>query len=261
MHKASLLGATALLAAGTAQAQKHIRYELELWPEAQVEYALQSGDYGFVGLRGQRTTNADIANPAGFYGKQLQVGYEHFWNSQWSLGGTARYQRVEDAGAFTPEIFLRHRGDLGGFTVGQRLSAEYRFVEPADQSRASTRLRLDVERAFQIGRSVRLRPRLSYEMTAYLRLQRAEDEPKERFIDFGLVRGELGLRLTDWLDLTPWAGYATSYQLVLGQTDEEGQPIPGGPRNFRTPVLGLDLRLTVFEGIRVFERRQLPTQR
>ncbi|MCR5888628.1 hypothetical protein LRS06_12805 [Hymenobacter sp. J193] len=259
MHKRILLGAAGLLAASQAQAQKHIRYELELWPEAQVEYALQSGNYAFVGLRGQRTTNAAIPNPDGFYGKQLQVGYEHFWSAQWSIGGTARYQREEGTGALTPEILLRHRGKLGSFTLGQRLSAEYRITD-VGQSRASTRLRVDLERAFQIGRTIRIRPRLAYEAAAYLRLQRAEDEPKERFIDFGLARAEVGLRFTDWLDLTPWAGYSTSYQLVLGQTDEEGNPIPGGPRNFRRPVVGADLRFTLFQGGRVFERRQLPTQ-
>jgi hypothetical protein len=55
--------------------------------------------------------------------------------------------------------------------------------------------------------------------------------------------------------------YQTAYTNVLQQTDASGNVvIPGGRRNFVTPVLGLDLRYTIFQGKQAFERRQLPTQ-
>jgi hypothetical protein len=102
---------------------------------------------------------------------------------------------------------------------------------------------------------------LAYEGFVYLRLQRDENEPKERVIDFSALRAEIGCRVSDHFDFTPWVASQTAYSNVLQQTDASGTVvIRGGRRNFVTPVLGLDLRYTIFQGKQVFERQQLPTQ-
>jgi hypothetical protein len=234
----------------------------EVGGEVQGEYALQNGNYGFLSVRHRRT---NILNY-----NQAKAGYEHFWNDRWGIGGTARYDyyRVREypsgervmQGEFVPEVFLRHSGKVGSFNLRQRLGVEYNFPETPNEGRALGRLRLDVDRLVPIGRVV-LRPRLAYEGFAYLRLQRDENEPKERVIDFTALRAEIGCRVSDHFDFTPWLAYQTAYTNVLQQTDASGNVvIRGGRRNFVTPVLGLDLRYTIFQGKQVFERRQLPTQ-
>lgn len=250
------------LCAGTAEAQsRRVGYDLELWPELQAEYALPSGDYLFLSVGGQRSTNSAIDNKGGFYRKHIKAGYETFLNESWSVGGTARYTSTSGTSDFTPEILLRHLGSVGGLTFGQRLSAEYRFANTPDQTRGITRLRLDLERQFPVGGTIVLRPRLAYELGAYLRLQRDEEtQAKERVIDFTTLRAEVGIRFSDRLDITPWFGYLASYQFVLPQTDSEGKLIPGGRRNFVTPTLGLETRFTLFSGSLPANRKQLPTQ-
>ena len=113
-----------------------------------------------------------------------------------------------------------------------------------------------------VGQKVVLLPRLAYEATAYLRFQRDEaTQPKERFIDFGYARAEVGVRFSNRFDITPWFGYQTIYYFVLPDLDAGGNITkPGGRFNSITPVLGLDARFTLFRGGNVFERRQLPTQ-
>ncbi|WP_303310286.1 hypothetical protein [Hymenobacter sp. BT730] len=262
MRKLFLVLLAGLWCAGTAQAQnKRVGYELEVWPELQAEYALLNGGYLFLSAGGQRSTNSDMENRGGFYRKHLRAGYETFLTEQWSVGGTARYTHTAGMGDFTPEILLRHRSNIGALTFGQRLSAEYRFADTPDQTRGVTRLRLDLERQFPVGSTVVLRPRLAYELGAYLRLQRDEEaQPKERVIDFTTLRAEVGIRFSDRLDITPWFGYLASYQFVLPQTDSDGNPIPGGRRNFVTPTVGLETRITLFSGSLPANRNQLPTQ-
>jgi hypothetical protein len=235
----------------------------------QAEYALSGDDYVFLG------TNTPFAT-GGFDGFNLErvglnVGYERFWNTRWSWGttlGVSAYSTnlkgVEVSPLeidLAPELFVRHWNTIGSFNFRQRLGVEYLIPGgEGNESRARTRLRLDLDRLIPVGRVV-LRPRLAYEAFAYLRFQRDEDEPKERTIDFTALRAEVGLRVSDHFDFTPWLAYQSAYNNVLQQTDSNGNVvIPGGRRNFVTPVLGLDLRYTIFKGKQVFERRQLPTQ-
>jgi hypothetical protein len=160
----------------------------------------------------------------------------------------------------TPELYVRHWNTLGGFNFRQRLGLEYNIPGGASQSRALARLRLDLDRVVPVGR-VLLRPRLAYEGLAFLRLQRDQNEPKERVIDFTALRAEAGVRLSDHFDFTPWFAHQSAYAFVLPQTDAKGTlTIPGGRRNFITPAIGVDVRYTLFKGKQVFERRQLPTQ-
>jgi hypothetical protein len=243
--------------------------ELGLAPTLQVEYALSGDDYVFIG------TNTPFST-GGFDGFDLDragvsVGYERFWNTRWSWGttlGVSAYSTSRDGGEVSPldvdvapELFLRHWNTLGSYNFRQRLGVEYLIPGgTGNESRARARLRFDLDRLIPVSRVV-LRPRLSYEAFAYLRLQRDEGEPKERTIDFTALRAEVGLRLSDHFDFTPWFAYQSAYNNVLQQTDIDGNVvIPAGRRNFVTPVLGLDLRYTIFKGKQVFDRRQLPTQ-
>ncbi len=74
------------------------------------------------------------------------------------------------------------------------------------------------------------------------------------------MRAEVGVRVSPRFDFTPWLASQTSYLNALPQYDIDGNQISGGPTNLLTPVVGLDLRLTLFRGGAPFERRQLPTQ-
>ena len=70
-----------------------------------------------------------------FAGGQLRLGYEHFWNEQWSWGPILRIG--SDAGGgygdflglpgnLVPGALLRHTGALGGFGFSQRLGGGIR---------------------------------------------------------------------------------------------------------------------------------------
>ncbi|WP_143434915.1 hypothetical protein [Hymenobacter roseosalivarius] len=235
----------------------------------QAEYALSGDDYLFLG------TNTPFST-GGFDGFDLtraglDAGYERFWNARWSWGttlGVGAYSTNRDGGEVSPltvdvvpELFLRHWNTLGNYNFRQRLGVEYLIPGgTGNESRARTRLRFDLDRLIPVGQVV-VRPRLAYEAFAYLRFQRDEDAPKERTIDFTALRAEVGLRLSDHFDFTPWFAYQSTYNNVLQQTDINGNVVvPGGRRNFVTPMLGLDLRYTLFKGKQVFDRRQLPTQ-
>jgi hypothetical protein len=161
---------------------------------------------------------------------------------------------------------VRHLGKIGAFNFGQRLGVEYGISTPTayfanQQDRASARLRLDIDRIFPMGEKVALRPRVAYEAAAYLRFQRDENQLKERTIDFGVLRAEVGVRLSPHVDVTPWVASQTSYAVLVSQYDAlTGRQISGGRTNFLTPVLGLDARFTLFSSNATPERRQLPTQ-
>jgi hypothetical protein len=262
-----LLAAGGLFLATTAVAQRRFVGELALQPEAQVEMALQGNDYLLAGFSLLQSTNA---------GGQLRLGYEHFWNERWSWGGTLRLLRGESIAGYgdiigmpgnvIPGLLLRHTGKIGAFTFGQRLGAEYAMTfdnsapKGYNRSRALARLRLDVERQFALGETVALRPRLSYEPVAFLRLQRPEGAIEERVVDFANLRAELGLRLSPSFDVTPWVSSQTIFINSLPQFDINGNQTGGGRSNQVVPVVGLDLRLTLFRGMEPSGRTQLPSQ-
>lgn len=269
-----LLLAAGLFVAGTASAQRRSTLGLVLLPEAQVEVALKGDDYLLAGV--SLVTNPSGQGGSTFAGGQLRLGYEHFWSKQWSVGATLRvlggeYDGYGDflglGGNVTPGALLRHRGAIAGFTFGQRLGLEYAMTlansssaNSESRDRALLRLRFDVDRLFPLGEQLALRPRVAYEAAAYLRLQRKEGETRERVIDFGALRAELGLRVSPLLDLTPWASSQTRYINSLPQTDANGNPTGGGRTNLVSPVVGLDVRLTLGAGKAGAERQQLPTQ-
>ena len=271
VYRLVLLG-IGLSSATSALAQRRAVNSVALLPTVQAEYALHGDDYLLLSLNGPVSTGN--YNGTGLDRVGARLGYEHFWNTRWSGGGTldiATYGQGHllgnDAGTLradvAPEVFARHWNTLGSFNFRQRLGVAYLVPSGIGaNSRALTSLRLDVDRLVPVGSGrIILRPRLSYEAIAYLRFQRNELQPKERVIDFGYARAEVGIRLSDRFDFTPWFGYQTTYVFALAQTNPMGQVTTmAGRLNLVTPVVGLDARFTLFRGKAAFERRQLPTQ-
>ncbi|TGE21962.1 hypothetical protein E5K00_17035 [Hymenobacter aquaticus] len=273
MKNLSFAGVIALaflaLATSSAQAQRRTVGPTLLLPELQAEYALRQDDYLLLSVQGPTRTGSYDGTQLNQLG--LRLGYERFWSPQWSGGGALRtdaytsFQGVsDDKNLFlniTPELYLRHWNTFGAVNFRQRLGVEYTVPgEPLVDGRALARLRLDVDRVMMVGK-LALRPRVAYEALAYLRFQREEEQEKERVIDFGSLRADLGIRVSPHVDVTPWVASNASYLFVLEQTDLNGNvTVPGGKANTVVPVVGLDLRYTLFRGGATFERRQLPTQ-
>ncbi|MGI4871013.1 MAG: hypothetical protein ACRYFX_07525 [Janthinobacterium lividum] len=270
-----ILLAGLLLAATAANAQATSTvYPIEVWPEAQGELALRNGDYLLLVLHAERTVQSnDYAyQPLGFGMRRALLGYEHFATPQWSFGGTLRLEGYGNGyNVFAPEALLRHRSPVfKGFTFGQRLSLEYRtgyfpgsYGLLASDGQVWTRLRLDLEKLFPLGpdaSAVALRPRLSAEASTHVRLQKADGDLKERFIQFASLRAEVGVRVSPRFDLTPWFAYQTDYLQYLEQYDLKGNLVDNGKYNRVVPTVGLDLRFTILSTGSRANRVVLPTQ-
>ncbi|WP_210521028.1 hypothetical protein [Hymenobacter terricola] len=252
------------LAAHPAAAQtRRALYGLQLWPELQAELALPGNDYLLLAVRGQNITdNNGFNDPSRFLGfdeRRVTVGYEHFWDEHWSIGGTLGYASFSKIYVVVPEFLLRHRSQLGPLTFGQRLSVERTFPSPTSaKGLTNARLRVDLEKILPIGRFA-LRPRLSYEAASHVRFLKSDTDPDERTIQFTSLRGEVGVRLSPQLDVTPWFAYQTSYYFALQQSGSGGI-IPAGRLNVVSPVVGLDVRYSILQGQDAATRQQLPTQ-
>jgi hypothetical protein len=262
-----LLGATV----ASAQTTRTLR-ATQLWPELQGELALRNGDYLFVGLRGERAAGSgDFADRSlGLDTRRARLGYEHFGRGAWSYGATL--QVVGNGRTIViPEVLLRHRSPIfGGITFGQRLSLERSFggtggyaLGSGPEKQLWTRLRVDLEKLLPLGADaagLALRPRLSYEASTHLRLQKEDLEPDERTIQFTSLRAEVGVRLLPQLDITPWFAYQTNYFVSVPQYDANMVQVRGGKENYVYPTVGLDLRFTLLTtGVKA-DRQQLPTQ-
>lgn len=268
---AHLLVPALLLTSLGASAQRRLSANTAFVPEVQAEWALKGNDYVLIGFNVAAQDNGESTAVSG---GQLRLGYEHFWSEKWSGGATLRLLRGMDqrygdflglAGNVTPGVLLRHSGKIGSLNFGQRLGLEYAIsttdaLSIDNQNRGLARLRLDLDRVFSISEQVALRPRVAYEAAAYLRFQRDEDELKERVLDFGVLRAEVGVRLSSHVDVTPWVASQTGYSNFVAQYDATGRQTSGGRTNIVTPVVGLDARFTLFRGDAETERRQLPTQ-
>ncbi|WP_046243581.1 hypothetical protein [Hymenobacter terrenus] len=259
-----LLLVACLAPSAHAQTRRTV-YGLQLWPELQAELALPGNDYLLLAVRGQQETdNNDFNDPdrvLGFDVRRVTVGYEHFWNEHWSIGGTLGYLSANSNYILVPEVLLRHRSSIGPLTFGQRLSLERTFPSPAGaKGQTNARLRVDLEKILPLGH-VALRPRLSYEALTHVRLLKSDTDPDERTIQFTSLRGEVGMRISNRFDFTPWFAYQTNYNFGLAQTDVNGNvTIPAGRINSVSPVLGLDVRFTFLQGQDASTRQQLPTQ-
>jgi hypothetical protein len=262
----ALLLAGGMVSPAAAQTRRSVS-GLQLWPELQAELALpdNGNDYLLLSLRGQNNTdNNRYSDPTRFLGfdeRRVTLGYEHFWNERWSLGGTLGYFSANKAYVLIPEVLLRHRSPIGALTFGQRLSVERTFPSPTNaKGQTNVRLRVDLEKLYPLTSNLALRPRLSYEAATHFRLLKSDTDPDERFVQFTSLRAEVGCRIGNKFDFTPWFAYQTSYLVTLPQYDALGNQTSGGKLNAVTPVLGLDLRYTILQGANAANRKQLPTQ-
>lgn len=265
-----LAAAVVLCSITSAQGQGRTKGFTVLQPQAQVELPLSGNDYLFGAFNVQHFDTNLEATPL-FPGQGLRVGYEHFFNDQWSWGAVLNGQRVKSASFYSPaayshfllpEVFGRHWNTLGKVNFRQRLAVGYDWpLDVANSGRFLASLRLDVDRVFPLGSSgLALRPRVAVEPVAYLRFQRDDNEAREPFLDFSELRGEVGVRLSPRFDFTPWFSWQNSYSIALPQYNADGTvKIPGGNSRYVQPVLGLDMRVTLGNTARNAERRQLPT--
>lgn len=263
LFASALLLATVLARPAGAQTRRSV-YGLQLRPELQAELALPGNDYLFLAVNGQNETdNNGYNDPSRFLGfdqRRVTVGYEHFWDEHWSIGGTLGYVSYNTVYVLVPEVLLRHRSALGPLTFGQRLGLERTFPSPVNAvGQTNARLRVDLEKIITLG-SIDLRPRLSYEATTHVRLQKTDADPKERFIQLTNLRGEVGVRFAKAFDVTPWVAYQSTYLITLPQYDALGNQTSGGNLNAVSPVLGIDVRFTFLQGADAATRKQLPTQ-
>ncbi|AYA38490.1 DUF2490 domain-containing protein [Hymenobacter oligotrophus] len=247
-----------LVLPGLALGQRRINNPTQLWPELQGELALQNNAYLWLSAQNQRAAESRYNNGTFDY-VLLRAGYERFWSEQWSWGLTGRYAATSADDSFTPELLLRHRSRLLGLTLGQRLSLEYALQGGAARNLGAARLRLDAERIIPVG-NIALRPRVAWEGGLNLRLQPPDDQPDERTLDQSRFRAEVGIRVSDHLDLTPYFARQTDFTITQFQFDADGNITSGGRTNIVTPIVGLDVRFTLFQGKQSFERIQLPTQ-
>lgn len=268
-----LLLAFLVLGAATAAAQttRSVR-ATQLWPELQGELALRNGDYLLLSLRGERAAvdNDFAGRRLGFDTRRARLGYEHFGRGAWSYGATL--QVVGDGRTIViPEVLLRHRSPIfGGITFGQRLSLERSFggsggyaLGSGPEKQLWARLRVDLEKVVPLGADatgLALRPRLSYEGSTHLRLQKDDLDADERTVQYTNLRAEVGVRLLPQLDVTPWLGYQTSYFISVPQYDVNMVQVRGGKENFVYPTVGLDVRFTLLPTGTKADRQQLPTQ-
>ncbi len=267
-----LLLALPLAAAFSAHAQtRRATDPLAVAPTAQGEVALNNGDYVLLSLGTVRYTGEDQSGQG-----LAAVAYEHFWTPNWSWGGRVLANWSTGAGRgglLTPEVLLRHRSAVGPLTFGQRLSAERRIevgVVTSGGSGSSNdqnwgRLRFDLEKIIPLGGAdaatgPALRPRLAFEAATHLRLQKADTDPSERFIQYTSLRAEAGVRTSARFDFTPWFAYGTDYLVTLPQRDSKGNQTAGGNLNAVRPTLGLDVRFTFGPGRDKAGRQPLPTQ-
>lgn len=270
----ALLLATALARPAAAQTRRMVLdYLLEVQPQA--ELALKNGDYVLLALDGQNVpayNDSPYTNRfLGFDQRGAGLNYEHFWSEQWSGGAGLQLQSVAGYKYLIPELLLRHRSAVGPITFGQRLSAS-RVIGFGDMGRTVDRegqnflaLRADVEKLLPVGQGgVALRPRLSYEARMQVTLQKDKNAPArdERTIQHTSLRGEVGCRLGDRFDFTPWVAYTTAYYFALAQYNPvSGMPsAEAGRLNQVRAIFGFDARFTLFQDHAVFERKQLPTQ-
>ena len=272
--KKTLLGTwlLAVFLAYPAVAQTHrVVQDHQLWAVLQTELALKNGDYLLLLVHGENVPAynqfTNINRLSVFDSRGVAATYEHFWSDHWSGGALLGHTSYSGFKYVAPELLLRHRSPVGPLTFGQRLGLS-RTIGVGNLGRVVGRegsnfaaLRVDLEKLFPVGKgSVMLRPRLSYEAATHVRLQKNKNDADERIIQHTNLRGEVGCRLGNFFDFTPWFAYATSYYFTIPQYDSMGNPTGGGRYNQVTPVIGLDVRFTLFQGKTAFERRQLPTQ-
>ena len=211
---ALLLAAVLARPAAAQKTRREVR-SVQLWAELQAELALKSGDYLLLTLHGENVPlfNGSRFNDRvlGFDARGAALTYEHFWSDRWSGGASLQHASESGFKYLAPELLLRHRSPVGPLTFGQRLGV-YRTIPFGGLGRTTANdgsnfasLRLDLERLVPLGSgSLKLRPRLSYEVQTQVRLQKTQTDSNERTIQYTSLRAEVGCRLGDYLDFTRW---------------------------------------------------------
>lgn len=274
-----LLLAALLPYAAYGQSTSRQWHSLALQPEVQVELTASPRAYAYLALGGLRYNDENTSaadRTLGLDVRYAAAGYEkQFRNERWSWGGILRVAGAATIGPVVqPGLLLRHRSSFGPITLGQRLAVEYAFsdkfrLDPAYNLSASAasptlvRFRLDLypTAGFRAGSSLVLTPRLSFEPALFLRLQRDENDPEKRTIDYTGLRADLNVQVTKArLELTPWVALQTQYLRTIIQTDANGNPTSNGKLNYIMPTVGLELRYSLSHAVQAMENFKVSTQ-
>lgn len=185
---------------------------------------------------------------------QVQLGFEWLLSERWS-GGIIEKVSFE-AGptrVFQTGGFLRHCGHIGSVQFRKRALAEHVATSTSGGNQPSTgriRLRADLDRTWQAG-NIGLRPRLAYEIQFDIAIAKQESSgsDNQRRVDRAVVRAELGIDFSERFTLVPYIARYTTFINAIQQLNADGTVrIPAGPRNLRTPAVGVDLRFALHPG-------------
>ena len=184
---------------------------------------------------------------------QVQIGYEWLLSERWSGGMIEKISfEAGPARAFQTGGFLRHCGHIGSVQFRKRALAEHVALRTSGAGQppgaARLRLRADLDRTWQAG-SIGLRPRLAYEIQFDVPIgsQEAALKDSQRRVDRAVLRAEFALDLSAHLSVVPYVARYTTFINAIQQLNADGTvQVPEGPRNLRTPIVGLDVRFTAF---------------
>jgi hypothetical protein len=246
--------------AGPVMAQQKIIRKPAVWPELQVDYVFKSTSFIFFRNHYRHVLDNDY-NQLREKGAlqylervQFRLGYEHVFNPNWSGGLSESYALERTRKILFNEVFARHTGALGKFRFSERASFEHLVRWPKNNN-GRFRLRLDLDRAFQLG-GTSLRPRASYELFYNLTYHPQADPATEtRWVDRSRLRLDCQVVLSNKVTFTPYFIRQADYFIVEPAFDENNAMTrPGGKQTHMTPVWGLELRYSVFAGGEPFAR-------
>ncbi|RAU83828.1 DUF2490 domain-containing protein [Pontibacter arcticus] len=237
-----------------SEAQSKISAPTAIWPELQLNYAVN--DAGMLFFRNQYRINTDenfndlkesgiLSN---FERIELTLGYEHTFTDHWRGGALLRYAAEDYPKTMFYTLFLRHNGQIKSLYFNKQLQFEYADQQDYD-ARGRFRLMAELGKQFAAG-SKFLTPSVSYEAMVISKLgQKYEGQGEERTIDRTRLRVNLTYELSDKVRLTPYFMRQTDYYYVLIPPvyNDNNVLVEDGytaKRNRVSPVFGLELKYT-----------------
>lgn len=252
----------------TARAQSKATFPWTAYAGAQLNCLTAAHHVALLRVRAERSFDreyngllgADNANRTGgaFQRLMVQGGFEWLLNERWT-GGVIEKINFDPASnrTFQTGAFLRHCGHIGAVQFRKRALAEHvarnQWQPNAAQIRlpnaAQIRLRVDFDRDFPLNPALLLRPRLSYEAQfnfSWEKTAAGAPAPEERTVNRGFLRLEMAVIQHENLALVPFVQKQIDYVIAVEQRDGQNQiTVPAGPRNLRTPIVGLEVRYTM----------------
>lgn len=248
-----------LVAAQPVLAQQRVSRSAAVWPELQLEYVFKSTSFLYFRNQYRHALDHDFNHlrekPVlrSLEWVQFRLGYEHILNRSWAGGLATCYAFTRNRNILFTEIFARHSGPVGKFRFSQRAAFEHLMRWPRDTN-GRFRLRLDLDRSFPIGQ-VNLRPRAVFEAFHNVYYQDRHPAFPTRWVNRSRFRFDCQMTFNSHVAINPYFMRQTDYLIVEPAYDANGQVLrPGGKQNHISPVWGVELRYSFFEGGQPFSR-------